>query len=108
MCMYRTYQDGSLVIENMEPKKVEILYQIKKLGASLSVHKELDKFVAQAEQVLFEEHGKYFHAWLFSMSAVRRQTLPNMEELTVSGRDDVESDTKQRINHLLRRFLTLD
>jgi len=108
MCVYRTYPNGELVIENMEPKKVELLYEIKKLVASLEIHTELDKFVAMAEQVLFEEHGKYFHAWLFSMGATRKQNLLNVEELISTGRDDVESDTKQKILHLLRQFLTLE
>lgn len=108
MCVYRTYPNGELVIENMEPKKVEVLYELKKLAASLEVHEELDKFVDQAERVLFEEHGKYFHAWLFSMSTARREQWLNMTELFVNDKNDPEKSTKLRILGLMRYFLTLD
>ena len=107
MCNYRTYEDGTLVNSNLYPEKVEMLYKMKELREALFVHDRLDDFIVEAELVIFEEHGRFMHAWLRSMSTGRRKEILNMEELMCGGRNDYACDAKLQIRALMRDFMKI-
>lgn len=104
--MYKKYNYEDLINESVEPDKVELLRRITLLIPHLKVHKELDKFIFQAERVLFEENGRYFRAWLLSMSKKKRSGYLYPKELEAVC-DDSEEDVKKQISCLLRELLTL-
>lgn len=104
MCMYQTKADGSLVIPNKEPEKVELLHKIKTLSLNFEVPSLLFYFLVEAEEELFNAQGCEFRGWLEGLKDDEKEELVTLDEMR-RGKDENERRNKAIVLGLLKKFL---